>query len=220
MTDTNQTPLIYNQYISYLQAKTRNPQDKLEKHRIIPRHANGTYESWNVVLCTFKEHTLAHFYRYLSFGEKGDLIAYIFMCNQTEQGRLLMASYAGQIGGKATNKKNKANKTFFYSAEWQEKFGDKQAGRRNLESGFLAELNAKITEQTPELRKKAGKLGGKAVIRKQKLNSTGMFDTKKRIQRKGNLVRWGIIINNVRVLYENLSSDFIDYYIEYGNPFT
>ena len=46
-----------------------------------------------------------------------------------------------------------------------------------------------------------------------------MFDKNTRIQRKGNLVRWGIIINNVRIPYKKLSSDFIDYYLEYGNPF-
>lgn len=215
----NQTFCIYDQYISYLKAEKKNPQDKLEKHRILPAHANGTYDSCNVVLCTFKQHTLAHLYRYLSLKQKGDLIAYTFMCNQTEKGRLLMAAYAGRIGGTATNKKNKANKKFFYSVEWQEKFGDKSAGKRNVKSGFLAQLNAKITAQTPELRSKVGKLGGKAVIRKQKLNSTGMFDKKKHIQRKGNLVRWGIVINNVRIPYEKISSDFINYYIEYGNPY-
>jgi hypothetical protein len=46
-----------------------------------------------------------------------------------------------------------------------------------------------------------------------------MFDKKIHIQRKGNLVRWGIVINNVRIPYEKLSSDFINYYIEYGNPY-
>jgi len=142
------------------------------------------------------------------------------MCNQTEQGRLLMASYARQIGGTVTSHKNKANKEFFYNVEWQKKFGNKDAGKRNVESGFLAKLNSKITKETPELRSQAGKRGGKAVIRKQKLNSSGMFDEKKRIQKKGNLVRWGIVINNVRLPYKKLSSDFIDYYVEYGNPFT
>lgn len=46
-----------------------------------------------------------------------------------------------------------------------------------------------------------------------------MFDSKKRVQRKGNLVRWGIVINGTRIPFKKLSSDFIDYYIEYGNPF-
>jgi hypothetical protein len=124
-----QTPEIYYQYISYLKLRPIFLQDKLEKqkHRIIPGHNNRSYKDpTNVLLVTFKEHTLAHFYRYLSFKQKGNLIAYKFICNQTEQGRLLMASYAGKRGGTVTNKKNKANKKFFYNAEWQKSFGDKR----------------------------------------------------------------------------------------------
>lgn len=71
----------------------------------------------------------------------------------------------------------------------------------------------------PTLRSRAGKLGAKAIIRKQKINLSGMFSKKIRIQRKGNLVRWGILVNNVRIPYKKLSSGFVDYYIEYGNPF-
>jgi hypothetical protein len=70
----------------------------------------------------------------------------------------------------------------------------------------------------PELRSKAGKLGAKAIIRKQK-KLTGMFSKKNYIQRKENLVKSGILVNNVRVRYKKLSSDFINYYIEYGRPF-
>lgn len=210
---------IYDQYISYLKTRTVNPEAKLKKHRIISNHAGGTYEESNVLNITFKEHMLAHFYRYLSFKQKGDLIAYKFMCNQTEEGRLLMASYAGKIGGTITNKKNKANKKFFYNLQWQKKFGDKNGGKRNVENGFLKKLNKKITAEMPELRSKAGKLGGKTISEKHKKNEQGMFNKKRYIQRKGNLVRWGVLINNKRILYKNLSSDFIDYYLEYGNPF-
>ena len=121
--------------------------------------------------------------------------------------------------GTATNKKNKANKAFFYDAQWQKNFGDKNAGRRNTESGFLTELNCKISKERPTLRSEAGKLGAKVTIRKQRINLTGMFSKKTQIQRKGNLVRWGIMIKNVRVPYKKLSSDFIDYYLEYENPF-
>jgi hypothetical protein len=93
------------------------------------------------------------------------------------------------------------------------------AGKRNVKTGFLANLNRQITEKNPELRKKAGKLGGKARVQKQKQNYTGLFDLKKRVQRKANLVRWGIVINGNRVPFKKLSSDFANYFIEYGNPF-
>jgi hypothetical protein len=211
--------LIYDQSLSYLRTKPQDSDVKLEKHRIVPKHAGGTYEEGNVLNITFKEHTLAHFYRYLTFKQKGGLIAYRFMCRQTEEGRLLLASYAGKIGGTKISKKDKENQKKFYNLEWQKKFGDKNGGRRNVESGSLERLNIKITAETPELRSKAGKLGGKAISEKHKRDGLGMFDKKKRIQRKGNLVRWGILINKKRIPYKKLSSDFIDYSIEYGNPF-
>jgi hypothetical protein len=106
------TSLIYDQYISYLRTKPQESNVKLEKHRIVPKHAGGTYEESNVLYITFKEHTLAHFYRYLTFKQKGDLIAYRFMSRQTEEGRLLLASYAGKIGGTETNKLRKTKINF------------------------------------------------------------------------------------------------------------
>jgi hypothetical protein len=214
----NSKNIIYNQYISYLQLKEHNLDEKVEKHHILPIH-DGGLKNGQIVLCTFKEHTLAHLYRYLSFRQKGDLIAYTFMSNQNEQGRLLMASYAGSIGGKVTTARNKMNQKMFYDIKWQKKFSDKRGGKRNVENGTLAKLNAQITKNTPELRSKAGKIGGKAVTKKHKKNSTGMFDKKSFIQKKGNLVRWGVVINGKRVPYEKLSSDFIDYYLKFGNPF-
>ncbi len=120
--ETCQTELIYTQYISYLQTKIYNLNEKLEKHRIIPGHRNGKYEPSNVIMLTFEDHTLAYFYRYLTYKHKGDLIAFRFMRNQTKEGRLLLASYAGKIAGIVTNQKNKLNKKFFYNSEWQKKF--------------------------------------------------------------------------------------------------
>ncbi len=96
---------------------------------------------------------------------------------------------------------------------------DRNGGQRNLRNNSLTKLNKKITEENPELRSKAGKIGGKAVTAKHKASSTSMFNKDTRIQRKGNLVRWGVLINNIRVSYKKLSSDFINYYIEYGKLF-
>jgi hypothetical protein len=141
------------------------------------------------------------------------------MSGQTEAGRRLMAAYAGKIGGIVTNQKNKTQNKYFFNKKWQKEFGYKDAGKRNVLTGFLAALNEQISRENPSVRQKAGRLGAKARIEKQKKNLTGFFDSKKRVQRKGNLVRWGIVINGVRVPYKKLSSDFIDNYVEYGNPF-
>jgi hypothetical protein len=74
--------LIYQQYVDYLKTKQSNravgyglksgqQTEKFEKHRILPGHAGGTYTASNILYLTFQEHKLAHFYRYLSFQEKG-----------------------------------------------------------------------------------------------------------------------------------------------------
>lgn len=83
---------------------------------------------------------------------------------------------------------------------------------------MLKKLNCQISKEKPELISKAGKLGVAARIRKQKRSLSGLFDAKKRIQRKVNLVRWTVVINNVRISYKKLSSEFVNYFVEYGLP--
>lgn len=79
---------IYTQFIEDLRRKQYTKETKLEKHRILPQHAGGTYDVNNVVLCSFEDHRLAHFYRYLAYEEKGDLIAWQLMSGQDEERRL------------------------------------------------------------------------------------------------------------------------------------
>ena len=78
---------IYEQFIDYLiglekHGFTPNEQKNLEKHHILPYHDGGSKEG-SVVLCTSKNHTLAHYYRYLAYGQKGDLVAFTMRWNQT-----------------------------------------------------------------------------------------------------------------------------------------
>jgi hypothetical protein len=141
---------IYTQFIEHLHIKQYTKETKLEKHRILPQHASGTYEVNNVVLCSFEDHRLAHFYRYLAYEEKGDLIAWQLMSGQDEEARYTLASYAGKIGGKASSEKNKAELKLFYSEEWQQLHGYKDAGQRNVQSGHLAKLNDEISKSRPE----------------------------------------------------------------------
>ena len=50
-----------------------------EKHHILPRHAGGTDESFNLVSLLHKDHTLAHYIRYRWKKEFGDSCAYKMM---------------------------------------------------------------------------------------------------------------------------------------------
>ena len=210
--------LVYQQYIQYLRKKqgTYLKGTKLEKHRVVPKHAGGTYTPENILHMTFREHTLAHYYRFLEKKEKGDYIAFLFMSNQTEDGRRALASFAGKIGGTENSRRNKVLQKLFFDQEWQKQFGDRKAGKRNVETGFLRKLHEKLTQENPQQRSHAGKLGGKARIAKQKREQTALFNPSKINQKKGNLIRWGIKIDGVRIPYENLSSDFVLYHLHFG----
>ena len=50
-------------------------QKTLEKHHIIPLHDGGSKKG-PVVLCTAKNHTLAYFYRFLTWQQLGDKVCF------------------------------------------------------------------------------------------------------------------------------------------------
>lgn len=113
---------IYNQYIDYLKNKGFEPTNlnknnqSLEKHHILPLHDGGSVKG-PVVLCTPKEHTLAHYYRYLAYGQKGDYVAFTMRWKQKMglQERCLLAV-----------EKNKRLKNLFWDSIWQSKQGKKR----------------------------------------------------------------------------------------------
>lgn len=74
---------IYEQYIIYLrklESLGLDPNQGIEKHHITPLHVD--IKSTDVVYCSTKNHTLAHFYRFLAFRERGDWVAYTMRKNQ------------------------------------------------------------------------------------------------------------------------------------------
>ena len=77
---------IYVKFIKYLKVEEKkllkNPDFKnLEKHHIITFH-QGDFKKGPVVLCTVKNHVLAHYYRYLAYRQKSDWIAFTMRSNQ------------------------------------------------------------------------------------------------------------------------------------------
>lgn len=157
---------IYDQFIKYLQQKEKrlNLKEKyleknsnLEKHHILPLHAGGK-QNGKSVICNSRNHTLAHYYRYLTFKQKGDLIAFQMRWNQklgsTERALLAVeknkelkntfwnSEWQSQQGKKSSIKQ-KQNKQLFYNSKWQSKQA-KKAGLKN-------------TEKQKSARKKVGK---------------------------------------------------------------
>lgn len=101
--------------------------------------------------------------------------------------------------------KNKELGTHFFDPAWQKKHGYKDGGRRNVLSGSLAKVNANITRNNPQQRSAAGKKGGKAVIDAQRKDQKGLFDPKAPLQKKGNLMRWGIKIDGILRSFPRIS---------------
>lgn len=85
-------------------------------------------------MCTQQNHTLAHYYRYLIYKEKGDRVAFIMRWNQTigNRERSLLAV-----------EKNKKNKNLFWDSEWQSVQGKKGG----LKGGSINSLKQKTARQ-------------------------------------------------------------------------
>nr|AOC61646.1 putative H-N-H homing endonuclease [Gloeotilopsis planctonica] len=133
---------IYELFIKYLielEAATPEPKKKLmEKHHIVPKHAGGS-PTGQVVFCSPENHTLAHFYRYLVYGEQGDWVCYQMRKNQktTLRERSLLAV-----------EKQKKLQINFWSSKWQSrqgKKGGKIGGIKDTSKQFAARQKVGLT---------------------------------------------------------------------------
>lgn len=100
---------------------------EVEKHPILPLH-DGGLKNGPVVLCTPKNHVLAHYYRYPAYRQKGDLVAFIMRQNQK------ISSRARALLGVEIHKKNK---TGFYNSTWQAEQGKKGGTKTGRKNGVL-----------------------------------------------------------------------------------
>ena len=206
----------YDQFINYLRNKPIKPNVKINKHRILPGHAGGTYDPENIIVLSYFFHAAAHYVRYLTFREVGDLRAASLMLGATPEEKFQVAQIAGKLGGLQRAKKMFETRTNFYDPIWQEKVGDKGAGKRNVKSGWIFTLNERLSKDQSTLRSDAGKLGGKAQTDDAREKETDFFNKKRIIQKHENLVKWGAKVGGFKIPYKKLSSDFIDYYLAYG----
>lgn len=155
MTNNN----IYKQFIDYLKKEEKKldlNEKNLEKHHILPLHSGGSKDG-PVILCTQKNHTLAHYYRYLIFKKDGDLVAYKMCLNQK------IGVYERALLSVKTNKKLK-NK--FWDSDWQSIQGKKggiKGGSANTFNQYKAHQKVGLnygfglnTENHKTIRKRGG----------------------------------------------------------------
>lgn len=204
--------LIYEQFIDYCKHKKYCKKTKLFKHRIKPGFEGGFYNLDNVLLCNYEDHCFAHYYRWLSYRKHGDFLAWKLMIAQNKNTFLLMCSLNGKKSSISRINKMKENHIMFFNKKWQEKYGDRNAGKRNILSGHMQKLNKSITKNNPSLRSKAGKIGGLSNQKIQYKNKTHFHNPNNHIQKLGNFVRWGIKIDNKRIKYKELNPIFIEYH--------
>lgn len=226
---------IYEQFISYLKEKEKDITGYVEKHRINPGHSGGKYTPENVVLVSFPDHCLAHYYRYLSYRNSVDLYAYHKMIGDNIESRISRAKAGGEsarnikVGcfkdSKCRQEKLvKPSRSAYYDKNIQSSNGKKRKIQL-LEEGFF----------TSERQSIRGKRGAEI----NRINGTGAFDPKNlekarkkqkelgtgvhniEFQRSMSLRRWGVVIEGTRFFYDLemrtcLSETFVEYHLKYG----
>ena len=65
--------LFYEAFLDQVKGTQYPERIRLEKHHIKPRHENGGDD---IFFASVEDHTAIHVYRYLAYGEMGDLFAY------------------------------------------------------------------------------------------------------------------------------------------------
>lgn len=133
---------IYLEFIRYLKLEEKKllknpPLKDLEKHHIIPFHSGGL-KNGPVVLCTAKNHVLAHYYRYLAYKQKGDQVCYLMRQNQK------MGSLKRALLGVLANKQNQKG---FFNSDWQAKQG-KKGGKKSGRKNALLTRQGEIMRET------------------------------------------------------------------------
>ena len=123
---------IYEQFIEY--CKSENFDSEIfEKHHIVPKHCGGTDNKENLIYLPPHIHTLSHYYRWLSFQEIGDKVAYEMRWNQDLKSVKLRSQLAVET--------NKQKGNTFWNSEWQREQGLKggtKGGSANTQNQFLA----------------------------------------------------------------------------------
>lgn len=229
---------IYQQFIKSCLEKRYSKKTKLYKHRIIPGFEQGTYTPSNILWCSYKDHCLAHFYRFLSYRKKEDLLAWKLMTNQSEQKFCL----AGQLGGVAVQKIQKEKQSHFYNPDsniqkfanfkrWGIVIENKRFEYTQLNIIFIKFykayfLNSKIQKFTIQDYKQICGLQIPQIFQNkgQKLYKKICFN----LEQQKNLVnnptykarlaafhRHGIKIENKRVAFKELPPCFVNYHKKY-----
>jgi 5-methylcytosine-specific restriction endonuclease McrA len=85
---------LYTSFINLKKFELVGTSVNLEKHHIIPRFAGGGNETDNIVLLTPEDHVIAHFLRYLEYGNSEDASVVLFRSGYDEEARRVLQEKA------------------------------------------------------------------------------------------------------------------------------
>lgn len=210
---------IYEQFRKYV-SQLEYPNDTMvEFHHEPPHHTGRSSDSSEMnVIASLEHHALLHYYRWLSYGEIQDKIAWLWRKNQDEEARTLM------------NQKRidtcKENNSGFYDSQLQSELGKRGAyashkvQQENLVGRWNSQTQREISllGNTPEARKKkgeGGKIGGKKSAEIRRDMGVGVYnpESRKKGNLSANLSRWGIVINGERISKDFLPDEFIEWFL-------
>lgn len=126
---------MYEKFIEKYKTQKLDGVVYMERHHIIPKHIGGDNSESNIILLTYRQHTLAHLLLYRVYGRFEDLTAYRLMRGLEPDRKTAISKMIGQ--------RHKESGHIY------------ELGRKNVESGFLASI------RTTESCSKGGKVGGR-----------------------------------------------------------
>jgi hypothetical protein len=167
---------IYEQFIAHLLELEKvlllEPSSDIEKHPILPFYDGGS-KLGSTVYCSSANHTLAHYYRYLAYGQKGDLVAFTMRWNQkigiTERVALSI-------------QKNQQLQNKFWNANWQREQGKK--------GGRIGGLKNSLKQQ--DARSRVGLTAGYGLKTEKQRNENQRGGLKNSLKQQAALSRVGI----------------------------
>lgn len=144
------------------------------KHHIIPRHAGGTNDPFNIILLTLEEHAEAHRLLWEKYGRLQDKMAWCMLSGKTEEGELIRREMAREY-----------MKNRIVSPETRKKSGDTRRGKKHtpehVEKMRQSLKGKKRTEETKKRMSEAqkgrkswnkGKVGIYTEEQKEKMKNT------------------------------------------------
>lgn len=116
----------------------QNPAFFTEIHHIIPRHEGGSDNPTNLVRLIYNDHTIAHYIRWIQYGNENDKIAYQVMSGQSVDLRKERARLGGLAGGPVAQQKHKKRGVGWFDPQGQSNRGKKGAAvnRQNRTGAF------------------------------------------------------------------------------------